>query len=73
MKSFEDSLSELREIIEKLENANTPLEESLGGFQRGVELISECRGKLDEARRKIAVLTEAPDGRIAEREFEAGD
>lgn len=55
-KNFEESISELEEIVRKLEDGELSLEESIEYFQKGVELSQICNKKLDEAERKITML-----------------
>ena len=55
-KSFEAALAELDELVEKMENGQLPLEESLSAYQRGTELLKFCDGVLKEAEQKIKVL-----------------
>ena len=70
MKSFEDALSEIKVIIEKLEGGNLSLEESLIVFERGIELITLCYKKLGEVQKKVEILVEGTDREILQKEFE---
>lgn len=69
MKSFEDTLKDLREIIRKLESGNLPLEDSILLFQQGTELISQSHQKLNEIRKKVELLVEK-NGEVVFEEFE---
>ena len=55
-KNFEECMTELNQIAEKLENGNVSLEESLKLYEKAVELCSLCKKKLDEGNGKITVL-----------------
>ncbi len=66
---FEETLARLEEIVRKLEGGETPLDESLGLFEEGVKLVRLCRDKLDEAERKITVLTKNGEGGYDEKPF----
>ncbi|MCG2727375.1 MAG: exodeoxyribonuclease VII small subunit, partial [Candidatus Methanoperedenaceae archaeon] len=44
--SFEESLSELEGIVEKLEKGQLSLDESLMLFEKGIKLVRECNTKL---------------------------
>ena len=46
---FDVSLRELEKIVEKLEEGDLSLEESLKLFEDGVKLSRQCREKLDRA------------------------
>ena len=44
---FEDALSSLESIVEKLERGELSLEESLAAFEEGIRLSRMCSKKLD--------------------------
>jgi len=69
MKPFEEALNELKLITEKLESGNLSLEESLSLFEKGVELISYCYGKLNEVQKRVEILVESVGGEITKEEF----
>lgn len=54
---FEEALGELEGIVKKLERGGLPLEESLEAFEKGMNLSKVCSNKLNEAQRKIEILT----------------
>lgn len=56
--NFEDALSELEEIVEKLENSQLSLDESLLLFEKGIKLVKECNTKLTGAQQKVEKLIE---------------
>jgi exodeoxyribonuclease VII small subunit len=58
---FEQSLSELGHLIEKMEQGNLSLEESLQQFERGITLIRECQKTLAEAEQKVQILMKQSD------------
>ena len=68
--TFEQSLTELESIVEKLEIGDMQLEESLELFERGVALIRDCRGRLKGAERRIEELTESMNGDLTAIEIE---
>jgi exodeoxyribonuclease VII small subunit len=53
---FEQSLSELEELVAKLEQGDVPLEEALKTFERGVALTRQCQAALRTAQQKVEVL-----------------
>lgn len=53
---FEQGLELTDELVEKVENGNFTLEESLTAYQRGVSLIKKLKGTLSEAEKKLEVL-----------------
>jgi exodeoxyribonuclease VII small subunit len=68
--TFEQSLTELETVVERLEIGDMQLEESLELFERGVTLIRDCRGRLSSAERKIEELTESMNGELAAIEMD---
>ncbi len=57
--NFEKSLTELENIIKKLESEDVSLDESIALFEKGVVLSNECRKTLEKAENKIITLTDA--------------
>ena len=47
--SFEKSLARLEEIVERLDDGNLPLEQSLAFFKEGTKLARICRSLLADA------------------------
>ncbi len=58
---IEDSLKKLESIINRMESGNISLEESLASFEEGINLINECRAKLENAEQKVFELTRNSD------------
>lgn len=54
--SFEEILSQLETIVEKLEVGDAPLADALSTFEKGVGLARMGATRLDEAERRIEVL-----------------
>jgi exodeoxyribonuclease VII small subunit len=54
--SFEASIAALGHIVEQLERGDLPLEESLGLFERGMQLSKEAQSKLDLAEKRVEML-----------------
>ncbi|GAB4118830.1 MAG: exodeoxyribonuclease VII small subunit [Gammaproteobacteria bacterium] len=48
--SFETSLQELEQLVEKLEQGQLPLDESLKLYEQGMETARHCQQQLDQAR-----------------------
>ena len=65
IKDFEAALTELDAIVKKLEDGDLPLEQSLQLFERGVQLSRFCHARLEEAERRIEILTERGDIKAA--------
>lgn len=54
---FEKTLSELEEIVKKLES-DVKLDEAISLFQKGIELSRTCIAELKEQKGKILLLTD---------------
>lgn len=53
---FEEILSRLRGLVERLEGGNLPLEDSLRAFEEGMELCRRGTAILDGAEKKVELL-----------------
>lgn len=51
--SFEQALAELEKIVERLEQGNVALEESISQYARGEELRDHCQKLLGAAEAKV--------------------
>lgn len=67
---FEERLSDLEGIVEKLESVDLPLEEALALFEKGIGLVRELSTHLEEVERKLEVLTRDAAGEAELREME---
>ncbi|MBE9608777.1 exodeoxyribonuclease VII small subunit [Chitinilyticum piscinae] len=54
--NFEAGLSELEQLVAEMESGKLPLDAALAGYQRGIELMRFCQGKLSDAEQQIRVL-----------------
>ncbi|MGH8199079.1 MAG: exodeoxyribonuclease VII small subunit [Steroidobacteraceae bacterium] len=53
---FEQSLTELEALVERLERGDLPLDEALQTFERGMELTRHCQGSLKAAQQRVEIL-----------------
>jgi exodeoxyribonuclease VII small subunit len=56
--SFEAALGELEKVVADMETGKLSLEESMAAYQRGVELLQQCRSRLEDAQQRVRVLEE---------------
>ena len=70
-KNFEAAMAELDLLVEKMENGQLPLEESLSAYQRGSELIKYCEKVLSDAQQRIQVLDGGAAGTL--KDFQQDD
>ena len=71
MAGFEDRLTALEAVVERLERGDLTLEESVRLFEEGVHLSETCKVELDKAEGRIQVLVETRGGAVQVAEFEA--
>lgn len=53
---LEGALTELEQLVNKMEQGDLSLEESLEYFERGVGLTRTCQKALQEAEQKVSIL-----------------
>ena len=58
MASFEESLTALEGVVERLERGELSLEESVRLFEEGVKLSEACKKELEAAEGKVQLLVE---------------
>jgi exodeoxyribonuclease VII small subunit len=51
--SFEVAMQELETLVDRMEQGEVSLEDSLKAFERGRALVSRCKSILDDAERRI--------------------
>lgn len=74
MASFEDQLSELEKIVERLERGDLTLEENLSLFERGTQLSNACKVQLSSAESRIQALLEPSEsGPVRVEDLAIGD
>lgn len=56
--SFEDALSQLERIVDAVEQEEISLEQSIDKYAHGMNLIKYCRGILDQAEKRIELISE---------------
>lgn len=69
--TFEQAIQRLEKIVADMEGAELPLEDVLKKYEEGTRLVRFCNQKLEEAEKKIEVLTRKTDGTVALEPFEA--
>ena len=57
--AFEDAMEELEAIVERMEDGEPSLEESLKLFERGMDLTRRCQTALDDAEQRIRTFAES--------------
>lgn len=60
--TFEEAITELEGIVEKMEQGDLTLEESVKYYKKGIEYASFCSKKLEEVEKQVQVIRESKDG-----------
>ena len=63
--SFEDALSELEAIVERLESGTVDLDKAVDAYARGMLLKQHCQVRLEEARLKVEKIKLPENGAAA--------
>ena len=69
---FEQSLTELQTLVERLENGELSLEDSLAAFEQGISLTRDCQAALSQAEQTVQILLER-DGELQAAPFDTDD
>lgn len=56
--NFENALIELEKTVDKMEEGDLSLEDSLLAFEKGIKLTRECQNALQQAEQKVSLLEE---------------
>jgi exodeoxyribonuclease VII small subunit len=54
--NFEKSIGDLETIVDKMENEQLTLEESLKNFEKGIKLTQQCQEALKNAEQQVKIL-----------------
>lgn len=71
--NFEEAILKLEGEVKKLESGNMTLDQSIAAFEEAVKLVKLCNEKLENAERRVRLLTECPDGSITDVPFDTED
>jgi exodeoxyribonuclease VII small subunit len=69
---FEGAMRDLEQLVERLEQGDLPLEESLAAFERGMLLTRSCQTALTEAEQKVEILLKKA-GQTTVEDFDADE
>lgn len=64
MAAFEERLTQLEQVVEKLERGELSLDESVRLFEEGVKLSDACKAELEKAEGRVQVLVEGRNGKM---------
>lgn len=70
--NFEKSLAELEALVERMEEGELSLEESLKAFEAGIRLTQQCQQALNQAQQRVQLLS-VQDGEVRAAPFGEDD
>lgn len=71
--TFEKALERLETIVQQMESADLPLEDVLKKYEEGTDLVKFCSAKLEEAEKKVEILSKRKDGSPHLKKFQVED
>jgi exodeoxyribonuclease VII small subunit len=69
--TFETAMTRLEQLVEEMDSANLPLQDLLTRYEEGVQLVKVCEARLNEAEKRIEIITRNAAGKPEASEFEA--
>jgi exodeoxyribonuclease VII small subunit len=70
---FDKALAEFKQVVERLESGNLPLEDSIALFEQGVLLQRRCERMLSEAELRFQRLVESAGGKVRALDLSLGE
>ena len=71
--TFEETLKQLEEAVERLEAGDLALDDALRSFEKGLKASNLCRARLEEAKQRVEVLMAEDGGDFRLGELDAPD
>jgi exodeoxyribonuclease VII small subunit len=62
VKSFEERLERLEELVAQIRGGDVSLDEAVGAFEEGIKLAKSLEKDLSKVERRIEILVNEPDG-----------
>ena len=72
-KNFEKALADLENIVQRLDENDLSLDESLSLFEEGIKLSRFCSQKLDSVEDKVEILLRDDEGNLKKEPFKNSD
>ena len=67
---FEEALKDLEEVVDRLEQGNLSLKDTLSEYEDGIKLYKQCTALLEDAEKKIQILMKDENGVLCAKDFE---
>jgi len=68
--NFEQAIKGLTSIVERIEQGEIPLQDSLAEYEKGMALIKHCRGILQKAEKRIEKISKEQESGDSSQESE---
>lgn len=73
VRSFESMMERLQSLVDRLEEGNMPLEDSIRAYEEGMALVKNCAVVLNQAEARIQKLTRDAVGKPVTEPLGGGD
>ncbi len=61
---FEKAIDRIEALVVRMENDRLPLDELIQAYDEGTRLLDVCRQRLDDAQRRVDLISQRPDGTL---------
>ena len=68
MKTFEEQIAQLENVVRQLEGGSCSLDDSIKLFEEGIKLSKSCHDMLEKAEKKVCVLINGEKQEFADME-----
>ena len=68
MKTFEEQIAQLENVVRQLETGSCSLDDSIKLFEEGIKLSKSCHDMLEKAEKKVSVLINGEKQEFADME-----
>lgn len=68
--TFEAAITRLEQLVEEMESKNIALQDLIVRYEEGIQLVKVCEERLNQAEKRIEILTRNAAGKPELAEFE---
>jgi exodeoxyribonuclease VII small subunit len=70
---FEQAIGRIEELVARMEAERLPLDDLIQAYDEGTRLLDVCRQRLDDAQRRVELISQRADGTAPLTPFAADD
>ena len=70
---FEQAIGRIEELVARMEAERLPLDDLIKAYDEGTRLLDVCRQRLDDAQRRVELISQRADGTTSLTPFTADD